>query len=100
MFSRCLWHYIFLIEVAPMPVLAWFQGTYDRVLRLQEVPGCVPVGRGVAAADMAANFAHPQLDPLAAYLQALLASFRARLHLGIDLFQMSALRHGLLLSAV
>ena len=46
--------------------------------RLMEVLGRVLAGRGVAAADMAARQAQPQVHPAASGLQALLASLAAR----------------------
>jgi hypothetical protein len=50
------------------------------MLRLSEMLGGVPVLRGIAAPDMAANFAEAQMNPRIAHLQTLLASigFRGR----------------------
>src|SRR5215218_2838512 len=44
------------------------------MLGLGGVPAGVPVGRGVAAADLPAGLAHPQVDPAVSRLQALLAA--------------------------
>ena len=52
-----------LVHVAPSPVLARFKGPHNRVLGLAEMLCGVPVLRGIAAADMAADFAKAQMDP-------------------------------------
>src|SRR5439155_19972982 len=63
-----------LVDVAPAPVLARLCGADDRVPGLVRVSGRVPVGRRVAAADLPASHAHPQVQPPAPCLQALLAA--------------------------
>src|SRR5439155_22063604 len=63
-----------LVEVAPAPVLSRLGGADDRMTGLVHVRGRVPVGRGVAATDLAAAHAHAQLHPARADLQALLAT--------------------------
>jgi hypothetical protein len=50
------------------------------MLRGMKVCTRVPVGRRVAATDVAALKAHAQVQPLAASLQAFLATLRLRLH--------------------
>src|SRR5438094_8538896 len=77
----------FFVHVAPMPVLDGVQGLDDRMAGLLKVLGCMHVLRGIAAADMAAAHAHPQMDPLGFQLYAFLASRRARPDIA-DLIQM------------
>jgi hypothetical protein len=52
-----------IVNVTPSPVFARLKRSHDRVLCLFEVLGGVPVLRGIAAADMAANFANAQMHP-------------------------------------
>src|SRR5271154_2499024 len=47
---------------------------------LEVLPGML-IGRVIAPADMTAAAAHPQMNPLRAYSQAVLASFSAWFHL-------------------
>src|SRR5262249_1144365 len=63
-----------VVDVAVRPVLARLGGADERVSRLVEMGGGVPVRRVVAAADLPAAQAHPQVDPAAADLEALLAA--------------------------
>src|SRR4051794_27745785 len=63
-----------LVHVAPEPVLAGLGGPDDRVLALRVVRGGVTVRRVVAAADVPARRAHPQVHPRTADLQAILAA--------------------------
>src|SRR5262249_56875880 len=63
-----------LVHVAPAPVLAGLGGAGDRVRVLSRVPGRVPVRRRVAATDLPAGLAHPQMEPTVAGLQAFLAA--------------------------
>jgi hypothetical protein len=48
------------------------------VLSFSEVLAGVPVRRGIAAADVAANLAEAQVDPRIAHLQALFTSIGIR----------------------
>jgi hypothetical protein len=48
------------------------------MLCLSEVPGGVPVLRGITAADVAADFAKAQMNPRIAHLQALLTPIGLR----------------------
>src|SRR6266853_4582672 len=52
-----------LVDITPSPVLARLERSNDRVLRLEEVLRSVFVFRRVAAADVAAGLAEPQMDP-------------------------------------
>src|SRR5688500_13187976 len=52
-----------LVDEAPAPVLARLEGLHDRVARGVEVLGGVRVLGVVAAADVAADQAHSQVDP-------------------------------------
>src|SRR3954453_19259906 len=63
-----------LVQVAPAPRLARLGRAHDRVVRLVEVRRGVAVRRVVAAADLAALPAQPQVNPRRADLQALLAT--------------------------
>jgi hypothetical protein len=69
-------HYI--VDVTPSPILARFKRSHDRVLCLFEVLCRVPIFGGIAAADVAADFAEAQMDPRIAHLQALLAPISVR----------------------
>src|SRR6266568_2691418 len=63
-----------LVDVTPSPVLARLERSHNRVLGLSEVLRGVFVLRGVAAADVTANLAEPQMNPGIPHLQALLTS--------------------------
>ena len=63
-----------LVDVAPAPGLAGLEAAHHRVLGLVEVRVGVPLGRGVAAADVAAGQAEPEVHPAGAVPQALLAA--------------------------
>src|SRR5512139_1793609 len=81
-----------LILVAPAPVFARLERAHDWVTHSTGVLGCVSVRGGVAAADLPAAQADPQVDPVVAGLEAFLAavdlSDRRRLHR--NLIQMRA----------
>ena len=67
-----------LVDVAPAPVLAGLERADDRVRRGVVVRSRVAVGRVVAAADVAAGEADPEVQPLAAVAQAILAAVDGR----------------------
>ena len=70
-----------LVDVAPAPVLARLHGLHDRVADRVRVRAGVPHRRGVAAADVPAGQAQPQVHPRGAEPQAFLAALRgARRH--------------------
>ena len=52
-----------LVDHAPRPVLARLDGAEDGMAFFLGVPARVPVRRGVAATDLAAGLAHPQMHP-------------------------------------
>ena len=52
-----------LVDVAPRPCSPGHYGSHNGMARLMEVPCRVLAGRRVAAADMAARLALPELDP-------------------------------------
>jgi hypothetical protein len=81
-----------IVDVAVPPILAWFVGLDYRVVLRTEVRGGVPVRRVVAAADVATGHAHPQVYPVTANAQAVLATDAARRDVG-DLVEVTA-RHG------
>jgi hypothetical protein len=83
-----------LIDIAPDPVLARFEGLDDGVVGGMKVLGGVLVFRRVAAADVAADKAEAEVDPAVARLEAILATVRARGDI-VDLVEMGAgLVHG------
>lgn len=68
------------IEVAPTPTLRRIIAFDDGVLGRVKMFMCVPIGRIVAATDVAAAAANSQMHPRTAALQALFAAFCARVH--------------------
>jgi hypothetical protein len=70
-----------LVDKTPSPVLARLERSNDGVMGLSEVLGGVFVLRGVAAADVTAGLAEPQVHPRVTHLQALLASCGVRRHI-------------------
>src|SRR5690349_24508151 len=68
-----------LVHVAPLPVLAGLERPDDGVPRLREVRRRVLVRRAVAATDVPARLAHPQVEPAVAPLPALRAPGIGRL---------------------
>src|SRR5207249_2463000 len=65
-----------VVHVAPAPALVRLERGDQRVVGLVKVLSGVPVGRAVAAADVAAGQAEAQVDPPGAGLQTLLAALR------------------------
>jgi hypothetical protein len=65
------------IDVAPGPALAGLERRDDRVRRSVKMLGGVPSGRAVAAADVTACQAEPEMDPGRARLETLFTSPRA-----------------------
>jgi len=87
---------ICFVDEAPLPVSAG-KRLHDGVSRRFEVFGGMLVRRRIAASDMPANQAHPQLDPAVSCFQALFAALRVRCYVS-NLVEMSAsFRHFLLL---
>jgi hypothetical protein len=70
-----------LILVTPAPVLAGLERLHDGMLGLMEVFCGVLIFGGIAAANMPADEALPQMDPGIAHLQAFLAAFAAGFYL-------------------
>src|ERR1700755_3379084 len=64
------------VDVTPRPRSPGHYGSHYGMARLMEVLCRVLAGRGVAAADMAARLALPELDPARAFFQALLTGAR------------------------
>src|SRR3954451_3707599 len=84
-----------VVDVAPDPVLARLGRARDRVRLVPRVTARVPVRRGVAAADLPAARAHPQVHPAAADREALLATLdRVGEGREADLVEMGAVGHG------
>ena len=65
-----------LVDEAPHPVLAGLEGSDDRMVAPAGVGRSMTVGRRVAAADVAAGHARPEVDPPGADAQAVLAAVR------------------------
>ena len=63
-----------LVDVTPGPTLAGLVGSHQGVARVVEMLRRVPSRRAVAAADVAAAQAEPEVDPAQSRLQALLAA--------------------------
>lgn len=82
-----------VVDVAPAPSLAGLERLHDRVLSAVEVLGGVFVFRRVAATDMAALQAQPQVHPAVTRLQTLFAALGVRSDL-LDLVEMLAGLHG------
>src|SRR5262245_23306715 len=88
-----------LVDIAPAPILAGLEALHHRMLRRLEMLGRVLARRLIAATDMAANQAHPQMDPATMRLQAFLAALRRARRDVADLIKMvAALGHARLLS--
>ena len=66
------------VHIAPAPSFRRIVAFDDRMSGGVEMLGGMRIGRIVTATDMAAGAADPQMQPLAAALQALLATERAR----------------------
>src|SRR5207253_5172211 len=66
-----------LVDVVPSPTFGWFVAFDQRMTGRVEVLGGVTVRRAVAAADVAARPAEPEVHPDRIDLQALLAAERA-----------------------
>jgi hypothetical protein len=65
-----------LVHVAPAPILAGLEAPHDGVLGLVKVFGRVLTGRVVAAPDVTALLAQPEVDPATAGGKTLLATGR------------------------
>src|SRR5205823_5183054 len=78
------------IDVAPAPRLARLAGADHGVRRRMEVARGVLVLRIVAAADVAARQAHPQVDPRVARFQAFLAAVGVAGARSVDLMKVRA----------
>ena len=66
-----------LVDVAPLPVLTRLERPHDRMLGGVEVLRRVAVGRGIAAAHVAAGETQPQVHPLGANGETVLAAIGA-----------------------
>jgi hypothetical protein len=70
-----------LIYEAPAPVLTLLHRSHDGMAGRVKVFRRMTIRRGIAASNMAADHAHPQMHPPAANLQAIFTALRRRLHL-------------------
>jgi hypothetical protein len=64
-----------LVDIAPGPIFAGLEGSYDGVLGGASVFGGVFVPGRIAAADVAAGQAQAQVHPGVAHLQTFFATF-------------------------
>src|SRR3712207_4849477 len=83
-----------VVGVTPPPVLARLEGLDQGVFGGREMRGGVAVGGLVAAADMPAGHAHPQVNPAVAGAEALLAAVAAWLHVGNPVEMRTGVSHG------
>jgi enamine deaminase RidA (YjgF/YER057c/UK114 family) len=67
----------FFIDITPAPVFAWFERLNNRVFGGVVVFCSVLIGRGIAAANMAANQADAQVNPAPANFQTIFATLGA-----------------------
>src|SRR5258706_1802028 len=81
-----------LVGVAPDPALARLERPDDRMPGLPEMGGGMLVRRAVAAADVTAAHAEPEVHPRTAHSQAVLAAVAAGCDL-VDLVEMLANFH-------
>jgi hypothetical protein len=63
-----------VVDVAVAPRLTRFGAADQRVVEVTLVLASVPVGRRIAASDVAAVEAHPEVDPCVSRLQTFLAA--------------------------
>src|SRR5262249_44049755 len=70
-----------LITVAPATAFGWIVALNNRMAGAVKMRGRMTVGRGIAAADMPASPADPQMNPPAPDLQTFLAAACAWRHL-------------------
>jgi hypothetical protein len=82
-----------LVDIAPTPIVARLEAPDDGVLGLVKVFGRVRVRRIVAAADVPADQAQPQMNPGAVDREAFLAAVRGSRGHVPDLVEMPARRH-------
>ncbi len=80
-----------VVGVTEHPALARLERPDDRVVRVDEMPGRVLVLRVVAAADVAAGHAEPQVNPRVAGGQAFLAAVGC---VGLDITDLVEVRTG------
>jgi hypothetical protein len=80
------------VNVAPAPVLMRLEASHDRMCRLMEMPRGVLARRFVAATDMSADEAKPQMHPPTARLEAFFAALRRAWFDGPDLIKVRTSR--------
>ena len=76
-----------VIDIAPDPGLAWFDGADQGMFRRVEVPGGVLVLGGVATPYMSARQTEPEVYPGVARFETLLAALLSRMRY-LDLVEM------------
>src|ERR1700685_3145580 len=90
-----------LVHVAPAPILARLDRLHDGMFCSMKMLGGMLVLGGIAAPDVAADQAHPQMDPRVSHLQTFFAAICAWLHF-LDFFDVRTfieIRHSVLLGS-
>src|SRR5579863_2262299 len=82
------------VDVAPAPAFAGLDRLNDRVLAAMKVLGRVLVLRGIATAHVAADQAHPQMNPRVSGLQTFFATVGAGLYVFDFLHVRTGFEHG------
>jgi hypothetical protein len=89
--SKFAWHR--LVQVAPDPSFSGLDGTDQRMLSFVKMLGCMLILGRVATADVPANKAHAEVDPLIASLHTVLTYMLVGLS-NLDLIKVGTLfRH-------
>ena len=78
-----------IVDIAPHPSFAWFDGANQRVLRPVKVLRCVLVLRRIAATYMTTRQTEPEMHPGIAHCKTFLAAFLARV-LDLNLIEVTA----------
>ena len=84
----------YFVDEAPAPVFAGFKRAHDGVLGAMEMLGGVLVFGGIAAADVAALHAQPEMHPGVTHFQTLFAALGVWRHF-VNVAQMRASAHDL-----
>ena len=80
----------YFVDVAPRPIFAGLKRSDDRMLCGVKMFGGMAIRRGVAAADMSAGQAKPEVDPGGPHLQTFLTAVRAGNDVVVNLVEVLA----------